>query len=103
MSSPGLQLQPEPLIRHLLEGTASQTGHEFFRALVRSTAMALDVAGAWITEYVPERRVLRSVALWMNGGYIDHFEYNIDGTPCEVVIEGARLVHYPERVIEQFP
>jgi PAS domain S-box-containing protein len=103
MSGPGLQLQSETLIRHLLEGTASETGHEFFRALARSTALALDVAGAWITEYVPEKRVLRSVALWINGGYIDHFEYNIEGTPCEVVIEGGRLVHYPERVIERFP
>ncbi len=30
----------EALIHHLLEGTASQTGHEFFHALVRSAAMA---------------------------------------------------------------
>ncbi|HET9803659.1 MAG TPA: sigma 54-interacting transcriptional regulator [Candidatus Acidoferrum sp.] len=103
MSSPGLQLQPETLIRHLLEGTASQTGHEFFKALVHSAAQALDVDGVWLTEYVPERRVLRSLAFWMNGEFIEHFEYAIDGTPCEVVIEEKRLVHFPDRVVELFP
>src|SRR5215467_3382543 len=103
MSSPGLQLQPETLLRHLLEGTASQIGHEFFKALVRSAALALDVDGVWLTEYIPERRVLCSLAFWMNGDFIEHFEYPIDGTPCQVVIDEKRLVHYSERVVEFFP
>jgi len=93
----------QDLIRHLLEGTASETGQEFLQALVRSVAMAMDVAGVWVTEYLPERKVMRSLAFWMNGEYIHNFEYNIEGTPCEVVIEENRLVHYPERIIELFP
>jgi len=103
MSSTGLQTQPETLIRHLLEGTSSQTGEEFFQALVRAAAQALDVAGVWVTEYLPDRRVLRSLSFWMNGDFIKDFEYKIDGTPCEVVVEEARVVHYPERIIELFP
>src|SRR5215470_2748841 len=103
MSSPGLQTQSETLIRHLLEGTASQIGEEFFQALVRAAAQALDVAGVWVTEYLPEHRVLRSISFWLNGGFIHDFEYKIDGTPCEVVVEEARIVHYPERIIELFP
>jgi PAS domain S-box-containing protein len=102
MSSAAVRSRPEALIRYLLEGTSSQTGQEFFRALVRSAALAMDVAGVWITEYLPERKVLRSVAFWMNGQYIEDYEYNITGTPCEVVIAERRLVHYPERVIELF-
>jgi len=39
----------------------------------------------------------------MNGDYIKDFEYKIDGTPCEVVVEQARVVHYPDRIIELFP
>jgi PAS domain S-box-containing protein len=93
----------EDLLQHLLEGTASETGHEFLQALVRSVALAMDVAGVWVTEYLPERKVMRSLAFWMNGEYIHNFEYKIDGTPCEVVIEENRLVHYPERIIELFP
>jgi PAS domain S-box-containing protein len=103
MSSTALQNRPEALIRYLLEGTSSQTGQEFLRALVRSAALAMDVAGVWVTEYLPERGVLRSLAFWMNGQYIQDYEYNIAGTPCGVVIEEARLVHYPDRIIELFP
>jgi PAS domain S-box-containing protein len=87
----------------LLEGTAAATGQDFFRALVRAAAMAMDVAGVWVTEYLPERQVLRSVAFWMNGQYVEHYEYKIHGTPCEQVIEQGCLVHYPERVMELFP
>jgi PAS domain S-box-containing protein len=102
MTAP-VQNRPEAIIRFLLEGTSAQTGQEFFRALVHSVAQAMDVAGVWVTEYLPERKVLRSIAFWMNGQYIDDFEYKIEGTPCEVVIEEARLVHYPDRIIELFP
>jgi PAS domain S-box-containing protein len=103
MSSAAAQGRTEALIRYLLEGTSSQTGQEFLRALVRSAALAMDVAGVWVTEYVPERKVLRSLAFWMNGQYIEDYEYNIEGTPCEVVVEEKRLVHYPNRIIELFP
>ena len=36
MSGTGLQTQPETLIRHLLEGTSTQTGEEFFQARGRA-------------------------------------------------------------------
>jgi PAS domain S-box-containing protein len=61
------------------------------------------VAGAWVTEYLPERHVLRSLAFWMNGEYVHDYEYNYKGTPCEIVVEERRLVHYPDRVIDLFP
>ena len=102
-SAAAVRVRPEELIRHLLEGTSSQTGHEFLKALVRSVALAMDVSGVWVTEYLPERRMLRALAFWMNGDFIQDFEYYIDGTPCELVVEEQRLVHIPERVIDLFP
>jgi len=96
-------MRPEALIRHLLEGTSSQTGQQFFHSLVRAAASALDVAGVWVTEYLPERKVLRSIAFWMNNQYVDDYEYKLPGTPCEQVITQACLIHYPDRVIELFP
>jgi PAS domain S-box-containing protein len=103
MSITTLRSRAEELIRYLLEGTSSTTGEEFFRALVRSAAMAMDVAGVWVTEYLPDRRVLRSLAFWMNGRYIEDYEYKVGGTPCGEVIERGCLVHYPERIIDLFP
>ncbi len=103
MHGTAVSTQPEALIRYLLEGTSSKTGEEFLQALVRSVASAMGVAGVWVTEYLPEKKVLRALAFWMNGEFVHEYEYSIDGTPCEVVIEEGRLVHYPERIIELFP
>ncbi len=103
MSFAAVPTKPETLIHHLLEGTSSKIGEEFFQALVHAAAQALGVAGVWVTEYLPDERVLRSLSFWLNGDYIKHFEYKIEGTPCELVIEQARVVHYPERIIELFP
>jgi PAS domain S-box-containing protein len=65
--------------------------------------VALHVAGVWVTEYLPEQKVLRSLAFWMNDGYVENYEYAIQGTPCEQVIEQQCLVNYPDRIIELFP
>ena len=102
MTTP-VQSRPEALIRYLLEGTSSKTGQEFFRALVRSAAMAMNVAGVWVTEFLAEKRVLRSLAFWMNGSFVEHFEYSVVGTPCELVIDKGCLVHFPDGIIELFP
>jgi hypothetical protein len=91
------ELRTEALIRYLLEGTSSETGQEFLRALVRSAALAMGVAGVWVTEYLPERKVLRALAFWMNANFIQEFEYKIEGTPCEVVIEPTVLASLPRR------
>lgn len=46
-------------LRLVVEGTVSETGGEFFRALVRNLARALSTTGAWVTEWLPEPRRLR--------------------------------------------
>jgi len=93
----------ETALRLIAEGTASATGQDFFRALVRSVARALGTEGAWVTEYVPAERKLIALAFWMHDGWLDHYETPIDNTPCEVVITEKRLVHYPDRVLELLP
>jgi len=93
----------EEVIAGLLKNTFAETGLEFLRALVRFAAQAMKVSGVWVTEYVPERQVLRAVAFWLNGRYVQDYEYVIPDTPCEQVIENRCLIHYPDRIIELFP
>jgi PAS domain S-box-containing protein len=71
--------------------------------LVGSAAMALDVAGVWVTEYFADRKVLKSLAFWLKDQYIEDFEYSVTGTPCELVIDRGCLVHFADRVIDLFP
>ena len=90
-------------LRIVLEGTASEIGEGFFRALVENLARALDTRGAWVTEFDPRARRLRALAFRLDGQWVEGFEQPVDGTPCQVVVENRRLVHFPDRVLELFP
>jgi PAS domain S-box-containing protein len=90
-------------LRSILEGTAKETGERFFAALVENLAKALKTHGAWVTEYFEESRKLRALAFWMDDRWIENFEFDIAGTPCEQVIKTADLVHFPDKLIELYP
>lgn len=90
-------------LRLIVEGTASETGIEFFRALVRSLAEVLGTSGAWVTELLPDSRRLKAFAMWLDGGFVEDYEYPLQGTACNEVIESEKVVHFPDRLIELFP
>ena len=90
-------------LARILEGTASEIGERFFRALVENLAGALGTRGAWVTEFDPQRRRLKALAFWHGGQWIEDWEQSVDGTPCQVVVDNRRMVHYPERVVELYP
>jgi len=96
-------LDESAALRSILEGTAKETGESFFVALVENLAKALNTHGAWVTEYHQERRRLRALAFWMDGGWVKDYEVDITGSPCERVIDSAQLVHFPDRLIQLFP
>ena len=56
-----------------------------------------------MTEYFPEQRRLRALAFWMDGQWVKDYEVDIVGTPCERVIDTAKLVHFPDRILDLFP
>jgi PAS domain S-box-containing protein len=96
-------LDEDAALRAILEGTVAETGQRFFAALVKSLAQALNTHGAWVTEYRPETRTLHTLALWLDGEWVENHDFEIHGTPCELVIQEARLVHIPDRLVELFP
>ncbi|MFZ0711794.1 MAG: sigma 54-interacting transcriptional regulator [Terrimicrobiaceae bacterium] len=97
------RIQEDKILRFLVEGTVSETGSEFFRALAKNLSDALQTQGAWVTEYLPETRRLRALGFWFNGGFLEHFEHAIEGTPCQRVIETRSRAHFPERLVELYP
>ena len=101
--SPLAGLDEGTALRTILEGTANETGERFFAALVENLAKALRTHGAWVTEYIQERRRLRALAFWMDGQWIQNYEVDIAGTPCEQVIDTANLVHFPDNLLQLFP
>ncbi len=91
------------ILRRIVEGTSDVTGEQFFKALVENLAGALGTYGAWVTEYMEDKQKLLALALWMNGEFIDDYEFNVEGTLCEEAIVQRRFVHYPDRCLELFP
>jgi PAS domain S-box-containing protein len=103
MGEPNRPITEEIALRLVVEGTASETGTDFFRALVKNLATVMGTAGAWVTEYLPATNRLRSYAFWFNGQFIEHFEYEIAGTACAQAVESKQLIHIPDRIIELYP
>src|SRR5512145_119193 len=91
-------ISEQEALRLIIEGTASESGKEFFRALVKNLATVMGTAGAWVTEYLPEARRLRAYAFWLNGRFLENFDYDITGTACAPVVESKKLVHIPDRL-----
>ena len=54
MAGSGVSDEQEAL-RRILEGTASEIGENFFRALVDNLARVMGTYGAWVTEYLGPR------------------------------------------------
>jgi len=101
MDRPPLQdFDVDAALRTILEGTATQTGTEFFQALVKNLAFALNTHGAWVTEYFPESRRLKALAFWMGGQWLDGWEMVVNGTACERVVDERRLVHIPDNLLD---
>jgi PAS domain S-box-containing protein len=97
------RIREDKILRFLVEGTVSETGSEFFRALARNLSEALQTYGALITEYLPETRRLRALAFWLKERFVENYEYAIDGTPCQAVIETKSRAHFAERLLDFFP
>ncbi|HEX6046747.1 MAG TPA: sigma 54-interacting transcriptional regulator [Pyrinomonadaceae bacterium] len=96
-------LDVDQALRLIVEGTASETGTDFYSALVKGLAATLNTNGAWVTEFVEETNRLRALAFWLNGEFVSNYEYDLPGTPCESVIREAKLVHIPDNVAQLFP
>ena len=79
------------------------SGENFFKALVENLAKVLNIRGAWGTEYDKENRQLNSLAFWMGGQWVEQYNYDIAGTPCEPVVEEKELIHVAENVLELYP
>ena len=96
-------VREDKILRFLVEGTVSETGSEFFRALARNLSEALQTFGAWVPSTYPRLVVYEPPAFWLNDRFLEHYEHAIDGTPCETVIDAKSRAHFPERLLEFFP
>jgi len=75
----------EHRIRAIVEGTASSTGQEFFDALVKTLARALETRWVMATMLRPGGR-LEALALWNGESVERNVVFAVPGSPCEMVM-----------------
>ena len=87
------------------EGTSGAFGQDFFQAMVRHFARALEVDRAFITECADDTATrVRTLAVWSaKAGQTDNFEYALEGTPCAEVIGEGRMCFHRDGLSERFP
>lgn len=94
----------EDTLRNIVTGTASATGKDFFPALVKHLAIALDVPHVIITEVLTNTPgQLKMLAAWSNQTLIENFTFSSIGAPCGAVVAEGQVRHYPDRLQERFP
>jgi two-component system sensor kinase FixL len=97
------RLDPERLLYLIAEATSAQTGTEFFRALMRRLAMALNVRCSFITECLQQPpTAVRTLAYWDHGHFLDNVEYELADTPCEQVIGTGTICLVPQALGDRY-
>ncbi len=80
--------QYENALRFIVEGTVTKTGADFFHTCVRSLADICQVQYAFVTELVDHTcRQSRMLALWTGEAFVEPYEFELAGTPCQVVFQ----------------
>lgn len=75
------------LLRAIVEGTAAETGEEFFSALVTHLTAQLKVQYAIIGEVQEDRiKKIHTLAVSAGGALVDNFEYELTQTPCSTAL-----------------
>ena len=88
------QSEAEERLNRLAIRTAYKVGEDFFSEVVTSLAEILGVSSVIISEGVnqPTTRV-RSLALYSGSQLCNNIEYDIEGTPCEIVLNEGIFFH----------
>jgi signal transduction histidine kinase/CheY-like chemotaxis protein len=94
-------------IAHLLktatEATAAVTGHDFIRSLLQHLAETFQARVAFLSEFTDETRTrVRTLELLVDQVFVAPFEYDLEGTPCQTVLEGS-LCYFPDQLQALFP
>ena len=81
--------QAEIALQNLIEGTAATTGQDFFPALAKHIAEALNIDYAIVTELIDDK--LHALAFWANGSLQPTFAYHPATTPCEITLRDGKF------------
>jgi len=93
----------EEALRRAALAVSSAAGENVFRDLARSIATILDLEIAFIAlPKAGDPRSMKMLAFYVDGRFVDNYEYGVAGTPCETVF-GRQFQVYPSALMKRFP
>jgi formate hydrogenlyase transcriptional activator len=79
----------DDLLKVISEGTAGLTGMDYFREVAKFVTTTLNVRYALVTECANDEKTrVRTVSYVDRKELLENVEYNLEGTPCEIVMKG---------------
>jgi formate hydrogenlyase transcriptional activator len=79
----------EALLRTISEATSGLVGQDFFEALTQYVTLSLGVKTCIVTECMDVQRTrLRTLAYTKSKALQQNIEYDTEGTPCQLVMQG---------------
>ncbi|MGF7214925.1 PAS domain S-box-containing protein [Spirosoma lacussanchae] len=94
--------QLDDTLRQISEGTAADIGIDFFQSLVQQLTTTLNVQFAMVTECTNvEKTRVRTLAFSVHNALHENVEYDLAGTPCDIVMKGRDL-YFPTDVADNF-
>lgn len=93
----------EAVLRAIAEGTASATGEDFFRSLVRQLCSALDTPFAVLSERLPDGEQIHHHAFWHMDRHVDLPDQPLAGCPCGEAIVENRVIFHASGINLRFP
>ncbi len=89
-------------LRSIMEGTAGASGDRFFRSLVQYLAISLGAKASFIAQFNADRSQVQTLAVWIGQQHVPNFDFDINGTPCQQVLDGG-ILHFPQEIQDTFP
>ncbi len=79
----------EELLRTVSEATFGRVGMDYFRELTNYITLTLGVKYSLVTECANEEKIrVRTISFVDKDTPLENIEYDLEGTPCEIVMEG---------------
>jgi len=93
----------EQMLQRIARSTATVTGDNYFQTLVTELVATFGVRIAFITECANQAMTrVRTLAYCKDNEFRETIEYDLAGTPCQGVINGA-VGYYPENLETLYP
>jgi PAS domain S-box-containing protein len=93
----------EQLLFSVSEATSGFVGHDYFRELTKFITLTLGVKYSLISECTDDKKTrLRTIAYVENAEPKENIEYDLQGTPCEIVMKGKNYF-CPDELEKNFP